>query len=279
MRHLFKTLAREPVVHFLLAGLMLYGGSLWHERRTDPHRIVIDRQVVEMLGVRFAGQFGTAPTPAQLEELVRQHIRDEVLYREGLTAGLGDGDEVIRRRIIQKMGFLIESETPEPDQEALAGYFRAHADRWRSPPRLTFTQVYFSPDNGGSSLARSRAQAALARLAVGQAVPGDPFPGQRTYVLVGPEDIARAFGHGELADRIAGLPRGQWAGPLQSGLGWHVVRIEDRQAAELPAFATVIDRVRADWLADAQKRASTAALDRLMRDYQVVRQVPGGSAR
>lgn len=277
MKRLFKALAREPVAHFLLAGVALYGASLWYEEHIDPHRIVIDQQVTDMLAGRFAGQYGSSPTPAQLNELVRQYIRDEVLYREGLADGLGDGDEVIRRRIIQKMRFLIASDATDPDHAALVAYFNAHADRYRNPPRLTFRQVYFTPDVGGSKAAQARAKTALVRLNAGEAVSGDPFPGPQTYTRVSPEDIARAFGHGDLTEHIAALPQGRWVGPLQSGLGWHVVRIDDRQAASLPAFAAVEDKVRADWLVDAQTRVSTAALDHMMRDYRIVHETQGGN--
>ena len=72
MKRVLKTLAREPVVHFLLAGLALFGASLWHDWRFDPHRIVIDTRVTTMLTERYSSQYGASPTADQLDELVRQ---------------------------------------------------------------------------------------------------------------------------------------------------------------------------------------------------------------
>jgi parvulin-like peptidyl-prolyl isomerase len=70
---------------------------------------------------------------------------------------------------------------------------------------------------------------------------------------------------------VFGLPVGRWSGPFRSGYGWHLVRVDRRDAPQVRPFADVEERVRADWQADRQTRSSRLALDRILAEYQVVR--------
>ena len=54
------------------------------------------------------------PNQVELNELIQDYIHTEVLYREALALGLDNGDIVVRRRMEQKMRFLIEDTTSLP---------------------------------------------------------------------------------------------------------------------------------------------------------------------
>lgn len=286
MRDTLRAFFREPVVQFLLLGVLLYGASALYARLNDPRRIVIADGDVARLEQRYRQQFGARPSPQQLEWLIERHVRDEVLYREGLALGLGEGDEVVRRRIVQKMEFLSEDEGPAaaPTAAELHAFYEAHAERYRSAARLSFTHLYFSPDVGGDEAARQRAVQSLARLrarpGTGAEAAADPFWDREHLERVDRLEVERVFGRSELAARVFELPAGSWSGPLRSGFGWHLVRVDAQEAPRLAPLAEVEPELRADWQEDQRARRKREAFERLMRGYWIVREdaARGGAA-
>lgn len=278
MRRALYTFFHEPTVHFLLIGALLYGASVLYARVNDPRRIVITNTDVAHLEQRFRQQFGVPPSPKQLEWLVQRHERDEVLYREGLALGLGEGDEVVRRRIVQKMAFLGEDDSTiaPPTAVELRAYYEANASRYRGPARVTFAQLYFSHDSGGEASARERAARALVRL---QGRPGvetqagaDPFWDGERFERVDRAEVERVFGRSDLAARVFELPTGRWSGPLRSGYGWHLVHVEMRESPRLASFAEIEPELASDWQQDQRAQRKRDALERLMRGYRIVRE-------
>ena len=104
-----RSLLREPLLHFLVIGAALFGlYGLVGKKEAEPAKIVVSAERVANLADRFARTWRRPPTQEELDGLVEDDIRDEVLYREGRAAGLDRDDAVIRRRVRQKMEFLAE---------------------------------------------------------------------------------------------------------------------------------------------------------------------------
>lgn len=268
-------LLREPLLHFLAAGLVLFvAASAWRAGH-DGRRIVITPERVADLAAKYRLQFGADPSRAQLASLVDGYIDEEVLYREGVAQGLDRDDEIVRRRVAQKAQFLLQAAPqPEPDEAALKAFFAAHAANYAAPPRYTFSHLYFSVTEGGEAGAKARAQAALGKLARGAdpaSVGAEAFPDLNSYSALGVAEVTRVFGHTELAQRLAAAPVGRWAGPYRSAYGWHLVRVEAQIPAKTPDFASVRDKVGADWFADAHARAAERALAQARGRYTVIR--------
>ncbi|MCW5761109.1 MAG: peptidyl-prolyl cis-trans isomerase, partial [Phenylobacterium sp.] len=99
----------------------------------------------------------------------------------------------------------------------------------------------------------------------------DPFPDQGAYTRLSDEEARRLFGATELTRELGAAPVGRWSGPYRSGYGWHLVHVDVRDLAGRPPFETVRERVREDWLHDAQAAANAAAIQRLRDRYTVVR--------
>ena len=266
---------REPFVQFLAGGLFLFAlGSALRER-TDPHRIVVTPQHEARLSNRYALQFGARPDARTLAELSKSDVHDEILLREGLALGLDKDDEIVRRRIIQKMQFLLEDlhPPPEPTTAQLQNYYRAHSDRYVLPARATFTHVYFSAERGDTG-ALSRAEAALDVLAAAQGrAPelGDPFADLYDFSHYAREQVYRLFGHTDFSENVFAVPPGKWAGPFKSAYGWHLLYVQSRDAAQTQPLSAVRDKVRADYLLDAQYRANETAFSTLARKFTIVR--------
>ena len=172
-----KTFGREPLVHFLLLGAVLFiaYGLVSKPGPTDgPGKITVTQGQIENLVSGFAKAWQRPPTSEELAGLVRDLVREEVYCREAMTLGLDKDDTVIRRRLRQKMEFISDdiAAMPEPTDADLNAYLQAHKARFRSEQTFTFTQVYLDPEKHGENLARDIA-ALLARLnrTGGQAAP------------------------------------------------------------------------------------------------------------
>jgi hypothetical protein len=265
---------REPLLHFLAAGLVLFLLGQAIRAHTDTHRILLSPQRQAELANRYALQFGTRPDERMMTELVKSDVHEEILFRQGLALGLDKDDEIIRRRIIQKMQFLLEDLQipPEPDIAQLQAYYRTHAEQYRLPERATFTHVYFSSERGDAAT-RSRAQAALVRLA--KDAPeratglGDSFPDRYDFSNYSAAQVEHLFGRTEFSSRVFSVATGQWAGPFKSAYGWHLVRVQSRAPELQQPFAAVRDTVRADYLLEFRTRQNAAAFTALARQYTV----------
>ena len=98
---------------------------------------------VATLADRFARTWRRPPTEQELQGLVEDYVREEILYREGRAAGLDRDDFVIRRRVRQKMEFLAEDmAAAEPSEEQLAAYLASNQEKFLTDDRLTFHQVF-----------------------------------------------------------------------------------------------------------------------------------------
>ena len=264
----------EPLLHFVAAGLVLFVASKLRGDEDGAHRIVITPQREAQLANRYALQFGASPSPQILTQLVDQEIEEEILFRRGVALGLDRDDEIVRRRVVQKMQFLLHDvqAPPEPEEGQLSAYFEDHAGRYVTPTRVTFSHVYLSTDKG-DDVARARARQALERLSHGEQASrvGDPFPDLYHFSAYEPEQVYRLFGRSELSAAALSVAPGRWMGPYRSGYGLHLIRVETRLEARQPTFVEVRDRVRTDYLLAEQDRRNIAAFNALAGEYEVVR--------
>jgi peptidyl-prolyl cis-trans isomerase C len=275
-----RRIAREPLVQFLLLGLLLFGvAQLIQVRRARPV-IVVDAAQRDYQRSLYRAQFATEPDPARLRELTDTYVRDEALYREALRLGLDRDDEIIRRRLVQKMEFLVAESVapPEPTAAQLADYHAQHAEAFRRPATVDFSQRYFADADGHSG--RSRAQAALDATRAGHVIRGDVFAPGDDFQAMDTVQARQLFGESPLSTALFAVPPGAWAGPFKSGYGWHLVRVTARSAASVAPLAEVDTAVREAWQREARDAASAARIADLLRQYAVrIDAAPGGPAR
>jgi hypothetical protein len=234
----------------VVAGLVLFAAGEIYHRQTSIYRIEVTPRHVQQLANAYALQFGARPDPQTLQQIVQRDVHDEMLYRQGLALKLDRDDQIVRRRVIQKMQFLMQdlSPPPEPTAAQLQAFYDAHAARYMTQPRATFSHIYFATDAGG-----------------------DAFPDLYDFSAYEPEQVSRLFGRTPFADAVFQAPVGRWSGPYRSGYGWHLVRVDARTPAAREDLADVGYRLREDYLHDAQARANAQALARLKARYTVVR--------
>jgi hypothetical protein len=261
---------------FVLHTVMRGGGG-------DRQPVEISDRFVRGLEAQHERRTGRSPDAEATEALVVDFVREEVLFREARRLGLDRGDPIVRRRLVQKMEFLLEGTVAveEPGDQDLAQHMDAHPDRYRRPPRVAFRHRFFSPDRRGDA-AEGDARATLRALQAGQspdegALRGDPFMLGLDVPARPLDRIAGSFGR-ELASALESLPEGQWAGPVRSAHGFHVVQVTERLPGGIPPLSEVRERVRADWLETQRKQAVRAAVEALVDSYGVRRVQARGQA-
>jgi hypothetical protein len=269
-----RTLLHEPLVHFLALGAALFalfelaGGP----REVAPGVVVVDASDVARLAEGFARTWQRPATPAELAGLVRDQVDEEILYREALALGLERDDTIVRRRLRQKMEFLLDAQAPfaEPSEAELERHLLAHRERFEEPPRVSFRHVFVSVDRRGDA-AGEEAQRLLARLRVadeGWAHAGDPLPLAPAFDAASAADVAAQFGDA-FADALLAAPTDGWQGPVSSAYGLHLVRVDARRDTRLPPLADVREEVRVDLLATRRAEATVGRLAELRERYEV----------
>jgi hypothetical protein len=274
---------REPLLHFALLGAALFAlfPLAAGERARAPEEIVVGAGDVARLAEGFARTWQRAPTEDELAGLVRDHVDEEILYREALALGLERDDTIVRRRLRQKLEFLIEAEAPaaEPADEELQRHLLARRAQFEEPPRISLRHVYLSADRRGE---RAKADAArlLAQLRAGDGSweeAGDPIALPRSLEDTPAAEIAALFGEA-FAEGVRALPIGSWQGPIASGYGLHLVFVSARSEAVLPVLEAIRDEVRRDWQAERRAEAIAARLAELRARYEVRIETPDVAA-
>jgi hypothetical protein len=278
LRRLAKRLTREPLIHFLVLGAALFGLNEYSDKRTRVEHITITRAQIARLAGQYQRQYGVVPTATQLDVLVNNSIREEILFREATRLGLGTDDEIVRRRLVQKYEFLQQdlATPPEPTEAQLLDSYHRHMDQYQLPARVTFTHVYYSIDRRGAEGARQAADRMASKLnqqrSSRAADEGDPYPGPYDFAAVSSKELEHAFGQQALAHDVFFIEPKHWSVPMRSSFGWHTVYVSARQTGRQASFDEVRGKVRSDYLETERIRRNADAFAILLERYAVVRQ-------
>ena len=276
-------LLREPLLHFMVIGAaiyLLYGVFAETLPEADDKTIVVTAGELEWMQTSWQKRWNRPPTAAEFDGLVQQYIKETVLYREALTMGLNQHDQVIRRRLAQKLEFLAKdlvALTP-PTEKELQSYFESHLDRYQEPTRYTFTQVFIDPDKRGDTTLEDAEVIKATLVAQGEAIEdagalGDDFMLQNYYPEKDQSEIQKHFGSG-FAESLIELSTGQWHGPVLSGYGVHLVYVSNIIEPPAPVFAEVRERVVQDWTMDRSEELNEQFYANLRDRYTVVIEEP-----
>jgi len=259
---------REPLVHFLLAGLAVFLFSMLRGEEVDAssRTINIDEAQVSRLSEAFAQTWRRPPTPDEIDGIIRDYIKEEVYYREALRLGLDADDTIIRRRLRSKMETLAvsEIESAVPDDTILQAWLDKYPQRYAQSATISFDQVYIGTDG-------SRASSILSRIKAGAdwREAGEPITLPATLAEADRDSVARTFGTAFADELFALKPGTAWAGPLISGFGAHIVHVRSVKADGKPQLAEVRRKVENDWRATTAKQREAKAYQALLDGYTI----------
>jgi len=267
---MMRRLLREPLLHFFVLGAALFALYGWLNRGAlgSPAEIFVSRGQVQSLEAQFERVWQRPATPEERQKLVDAWVREEVFYREGLAMGFDRDDPVVRRRIGQKLEFLIDSATPPaPGDAELQAWLDAHSANYQVEPVLSFQQVYFNPERRGATLGRDVA-AARRNLESGKSAAGDATLLPESMQAAPLSEVQKVFG-AEFGTAISALPPTGWQGPVRSGFGLHLVRLSESVPGRTAALVEVRALVERDLLRARAQQASDDIYRKLRANYRV----------
>ena len=143
---------------FALIGILLF--VVDEQFSIDRNEILVTAAMQERLGGLWTTQTGLTASEQELDALVENWIREEILYQEALRLGLDQEDSIVRRRLVQKLGFIAETEdSAAPERGAVEAFYENNLASYTLPVRYSFQQLYFA--------SRGDAQQAVAEIAGG----------------------------------------------------------------------------------------------------------------
>ncbi|MGI9530739.1 peptidyl-prolyl cis-trans isomerase [Lutimonas sp.] len=268
-----KKILKEPLVHFLLIGLslfILYG--LVNKDTDDAETIIIDDYDMKNIIASWEMQWKRLPTDEELKSLILQNIRQEIFYQEALKINLDHNDEIIKRRLSQKMQFLASdiASLNEPTDEDLKAYYQENLENYKSPYTYSLYQIIFSPDYRNNP--KTDAENTLTQIAgvspekVKSLGDNMPFPYQ--YSKVEESDLSRELGM-NFSESLRSIDSLSWTGPIKSGYGYHLVYIVEKEAPLPIAFEFIKKEVLRDYEYEKQRLLEEEIFNEYRKNYQI----------
>ena len=252
---------RSPFFGFLLVGSLLF--LLDSLACSDRKTIVVSAAQQQRLLTLWETQTGNSATPAQFDSLLSNWIEEEILYQEALRLGLDHEDSIVRRRMIQKLSFIAESDYSKTEAEiSLEDYYQLNLKNYTLPKRYTFEQIYFQR--------KADAEEALTAIEHGEKSNdfGNSSMLNSQYAFRSRLDIDTTFGTG-FAEKVVNNEIALWQGPFLSGLGFHLIQIKAVHEAEVTPLSAIRDRVRMDFQRDQEVSARKEFVENLSKKYSV----------
>ncbi len=265
-----RAVIASPLLHFLVLGGLIFGVyNLMNPPGEQPHDNVLrlSENDAQRLALDFVTTRHRAPNPEELSLLIRDWAIEEISVREALALGLDQGDAMIRNRLRNKIEFLAEAPAAAltPDEATLEGFYQANTARFGQDDRLSFDQLLLPAGASPADIAALKAKLA------GGADPGSLGASTMLPATVDAmpiQAVERVFGK-DFGAEVAAAPTGEWFGPVESGFGAHLVRLEKREAGVLPPLATQRERVLAEWRANEARKMRDAYVQSLLARYRL----------
>ncbi|WP_171899257.1 peptidyl-prolyl cis-trans isomerase [Sphingobium sp. RAC03] len=251
---------RDPLFAFLVVGVALFGGYQIIERAQKPP-VVFTPQVEQAMVEDYEMLVGRPATAADKARIKRDYLAEELLFREAINRNMHLTDGETRKRLVDKVRYLIAGAPPEPTDEQLVNHYADNLAQYRAEPRTSFTQVYRAQKPADAALL-------LAQLNAGETIPGDDFWLGRAFPRYGDSMVRGIFGQPFVAT-LKTAPDGRWFGPVQSPRGWHFVRKSESIPAAMIPFPAIKDQVRQDYMIAHSEAAIDKALAGLKEKYDV----------
>ncbi len=267
---------REPLFHFLVLGALLF--LVFHfvkgSSQKSRDEIVVSSGTIRTIVENYHRVWQRPPTQEELDNLVQDHIKEEIYYREALALGLDQDDTIIRRRLRQKMEFLADGigDIKEPTDQELQSYLEKHPDKFHAESTYTFSHVYLNPERHLNSIQKDTAELLSKLNQAGDSIDtsqfGDSFMLGHYFSNQSESTIARTFGE-QFASQLIQLQTDKWVGPVESGYGVHLIKINNRTIGQLPALQDVRKEVQREFMAEQQKQVSEKFFESIRSRYKV----------
>jgi hypothetical protein len=266
---------REPLVHFAAIGaalFVLYGLVNDSGLANTDNQVVVSAGRIEQLVSIFHKTWQRPPTADELKGLIDDFVLEEVYYRQAVAMGIDRNDAVIRRRLRQKFEFLTDDMAAaiSPTDAELSAYVAQHKQEFKTDTTYTFSQVFINSEN--ADIDRVVAET-LAGLRNGEAGPQGSGLLPTYFDSASTRIVDSTFGAG-FSQSLDDLETGQWVGPVESGLGAHLIVLQERVPGIDPALADIRPIVEREWANEKRAETRQTINETLLANYDVVIEWP-----
>ncbi|MCV2359855.1 peptidyl-prolyl cis-trans isomerase [Paucibacter sp. TC2R-5] len=254
---------REPLLHFLLLGALLFAADHYLVGRADdPRNIVVGAEVDAEAKQIFSAARGREPNAEELKALRQVWLDNEVLYREGLALQVDRGDTAIRERVIFKALSVVDANTklPPVSEQVLRDWFEKNRVKYDEPARFDFQEAALAGDNSEATV-----RAFVAELNAGAA--GDAKAGLRVFKGRPQSNLEQSYG-ADFAKTFAAIAPGEWHA-LQTRDGWRAMRLDALSKPQPAAFEALRTVIQQDWTDATLSEQRSAAVRALTQKYKV----------
>ncbi|WP_274474785.1 peptidylprolyl isomerase [Mangrovimonas aestuarii] len=270
-----KKIFKEPLFHFMLLGATIFAVYfLFSPNENNENQIVIDDNKLEHINALWELQWKRQPTDEEMQHLVENYIKQEVLYREALRMNLDHNDEIVKRRLSQKMEFMTSDLTkmmaPVTD-ENLQKYYTENKEKFRVNCQYSFNHELFTssfheaPFNKAQEVLNKNEKSAVKNIK-GK---GDNVSIPLNFTNASEHDIIRNLGT-DFYNSLEDLPTNEWAGPITSGFGEHLVFISAKTPAYIPALKEIRDVVKRDYEYAIESKNKELIYKELKKNYDII---------
>ncbi|MDC0880880.1 peptidylprolyl isomerase [Hellea sp.] len=265
---------KDPLIHFIILGvLVFFSHSIWQRNIVkSDYTINVTEEEMARQATIFSGENRREPTNDDIKALLYSYIEERALMREAQKLGLGDDDTIIRRRLAQKMRFIIEDiDTIRlPKEEELKTWYSENITKFISPEKRSFVHVYISPETNGNKTTK-RANGILTKLArepESWEEFGDPFILKRNFNFSSFTEVNRTFGT-NFAKSIFSISNNEWSGTIESAYGLHIVKVNKIVSETIPEFEDIKTTIMSQWKEEERRRINKKALAKIIDKYEI----------
>ena len=257
-----SSLAREPLVHFLIAAALLFALNAL-VAVDERELIVVDEATQEYLFQQEEDLLLRPLTEDEKQRLVDSFVEEEILVREARRRGFDDNSRV-RALLVQNMRFFFLPDSSErPSEDELRTFFQDRIELFTSVPRRSFEQVFYTDP---SQVPADQ----LKQLVPGQQTVGigDTTELNARISRVSDKEVARGFGPEE-APAILAIDDDQWHGPFESVQGAHFLRLVARHPPVVPEFEDAQQWILTEWDRVQLNKSRDQAMAEILPNYRI----------
>lgn len=273
---LILTLAKvfkEPLTYFVLLGSLIYYFYVpsISEKDLAATRIELPKEFIEGQRASFEERHNRSPNTKELDQLIEEAVNEEVLFREAWRLNLYVGDEVVRKRMIQKARFILEDtkvknaiEEPEINQRLAEFNSDAKPMYVFGFHHLVFTDVnkakaYLDEMTRGKNVNEAKVPDGIV-----------PFPLGNKFDYISTEKIEEKIGAG-FVEQLDMKVADQWQGPVKSIYGYHVVKLTNIAQQKIEDQTQNKELARQQVIGEQSNKNWQKTLDKIKQRYVIVR--------
>jgi hypothetical protein len=270
-KSLLRWLFKEPLTYFVLLGSLVY---YFYEPKTldedmTAKTIELPAEYLQEQKEKFARQHHRVPTHQELQKLIEVAVDEEVLFREAWRLNLYVGDEVVRKRMIQKARFILEdakqvTNNIEPEINQRLAEFNAGANEI-----YVFGLVHYVFADVSKANSYQDAVVGLAPDKTPEPSLAISFPLGNTFENISNTDVDAKFGEGFVKQLDFKLAN-QWQGPIKSVYGFHVVKLTNITKQKNEAQDQAIEMIREQIAKEKTEQQWQTRLNKVKSRYTIV---------